>query len=60
MDQDFFKYYNNIEPRKGDLLISEPFLPDRNFNRSVVLLCEHNQLGSFGFVLNQPSELLIK
>ena len=60
MDPDFFKYYNNIEPKKGDLLISEPYLPDKNFNRSVVLLCEHNDLGSFGFVLNRPSELFVK
>lgn len=42
-------------PEKGDLLISEPFLPDPNFERSVVLLCEHNDEGSLGFVLNKPS-----
>jgi putative transcriptional regulator len=52
---DFFKYRNKIEPEKGRLLISEPFLPDPNFERSVVLLCEHNEEGSFGFVLNKPA-----
>ncbi|WP_027000515.1 YqgE/AlgH family protein [Eisenibacter elegans] len=41
---------------KGHLLIAEPFLGDANFERSVVLLCEHNDDGAFGFVLNQPSE----
>ena len=51
-----FKYYNkNIKPEKGDLLISEPFLPDPNFQRTVVLICEHGADGSFGFVLNKPS-----
>jgi putative transcriptional regulator len=40
-------------PTKGDLLISEPFLGDPNFERSVVLLCEHNEEGSFGFVWNK-------
>lgn len=51
-----FKYYNkNIKPEKGDLLISEPFLPDPNFQRTVVLICEHGTDGSFGFVLNKPS-----
>ncbi len=42
-------------PAKGDLLISEPFLPDPNFERSVILICEHNEEGSLGFVLNKPS-----
>ncbi|OYX08211.1 MAG: hypothetical protein B7Z16_19270, partial [Algoriphagus sp. 32-45-6] len=44
-------------PKAGNLLISEPFLQDENFVRSVVLLCEHNTEGSFGFVLNKPSIL---
>ncbi len=55
MNFDFFKYRNKIQPEKGRLLISEPFLNDPNFERTVVLLCEHNQDGSFGFILNKPS-----
>lgn len=47
-------------PEKGDLLISEPFLPDPNFERSVILLCEHNEEGSLGFVLNKPSDLKLE
>jgi len=54
---EFFNYRNKIAPEKGRLLISEPFLPDPNFERTVVLLCEHNAEGSFGFVLNKPSLL---
>jgi len=42
---------------KGKLLIAEPFLGDPNFERSVVLLCEHNAQGSFGLVLNQTTNL---
>lgn len=42
-----------ISPSKGALLIANPFLKDPNFSRSVVLLCEHLQEGTFGFVLNQ-------
>ena len=57
---EFFKYKNKIAPEKGRLLISEPFLPDPNFERTVVLLCEHNDEGSFGFVLNKPSILRVK
>lgn len=37
----------------GTLLISDPFLKDPNFMRTVVLLCEHQDEGSFGFVLNK-------
>jgi putative transcriptional regulator len=54
---EFFKYKNQLKPEKGRLLISEPFLPDPNFERTVVLLCEHNEEGSFGFVINKPSIL---
>jgi putative transcriptional regulator len=54
---DFF-YDNKItQPKKGSLLISEPYLPDPNFERTVVLLCAHNEEGSFGFVINKPSIL---
>ncbi|GAB2502608.1 YqgE/AlgH family protein [Algoriphagus taiwanensis] len=45
------------DPIAGNLLISEPFLQDENFIRSVVLLCDHNEEGSFGLVLNKPSIL---
>jgi putative transcriptional regulator len=41
----------------GNLLISEPFLQDENFVRSVVLVCENNENGSFGLVLNKLSIL---
>ncbi|MEP7239190.1 MAG: YqgE/AlgH family protein, partial [Ferruginibacter sp.] len=45
-----------IEPGAGVLLIADPFLKDPNFLRTVVLLCEHQQQGSFGFVLNKQIE----
>lgn len=47
--------YNNIEPKKGAILISEPFNDDYYFKRSVVLLCDHNDNGSMGFILNNFS-----
>ena len=43
---------NIYKPKRGDFLISEPFMNDPNFGRTVVYLCEHNEEGSFGFVLN--------
>jgi putative transcriptional regulator len=45
-----------IEPGSGILLISDPFLKDPNFMRTVVFLCEHQDQGSFGFVLNRKYE----
>jgi putative transcriptional regulator len=42
----------NQIPEKGCILLSEPFLNDPFFKRTVILLCEHNADGSFGFVLN--------
>ncbi len=53
---DYFATDQLIEPERGDLLISEPYLPDPNFERTVILLCEHDENGSFGFVLNKPSK----
>jgi putative transcriptional regulator len=57
---DFFKFKNDLKPEKGRLLISEPFLPDPNFERTVVLLCEHSEEGSFGFVLNKISTVKLE
>ncbi|WP_256012463.1 YqgE/AlgH family protein [Desertivirga xinjiangensis] len=51
---------NPIAPHTGSLLISEPFMLDPNFKRSVVLLAEHNEDGSVGYVLNQKSDYVLK
>lgn len=57
---DFFKVENdNMAPRQGRILISEPLLNDSYFKRSVVLLTEHSENGSVGFVLNKPVDLQI-
>jgi putative transcriptional regulator len=42
----------HIKPKRGQVLLSEPMLNDPYFRRTVILLCEHNNEGSFGFVLN--------
>lgn len=42
------------EVGQGTLLIAGPRLVDPNFRRTVVLLCEHNDEGSLGLVLNRP------
>lgn len=37
------------------LLLSMPQLTDENFERTVVLLCEHTAEGAFGLVVNRPT-----
>lgn len=45
---------NRSDPiQKGAFLVAPPILDDSNFKRSVVLLCEHSDSGSFGLILNQ-------
>lgn len=48
---------NKHKLQSGSILISEPFLGDPNFERTVVLLCNHDEEGTFGLVLNRPSNL---
>jgi len=48
------------KPKKGDLLIAEPaIIGDVSFNRSIVLLADHSEEGSIGFILNKPLEYSI-
>ncbi|MGZ5243937.1 MAG: YqgE/AlgH family protein [Bacteroidia bacterium] len=51
---------NNQDPAKGKLLVSEPFLADYNFKRSVVLVTTHDETGTLGFILNKPLQLTLK
>jgi putative transcriptional regulator len=44
---------NNIDPKKGRLLIAEPFMTDPYFKRAVVLLTGYEKEGVFGFILNK-------
>ena len=43
---------------QGKFLIAMPHLDDY-FNRTVVFMCEHNEQGSMGLVINQPTDLSI-
>ena len=49
-----------IKPKKGNLLIAEPsIIGDISFNRSIILLADHNEQGSVGFILNKPLEYTV-
>jgi len=50
---------STVAAAAGRLLISEPFMMDPNFKRSVILLTEYAESGAVGFVLNHTSEYLL-
>jgi putative transcriptional regulator len=50
---------SSIAAAAGRLLISEPFMMDPNFKRSVILLTEYSEEGAMGFILNHASEFLL-
>jgi putative transcriptional regulator len=43
----------------GSLLVASPALTDPHFDRSVVLVVDHDEDGAVGLVLNRPSELRV-
>jgi len=60
LQYDFFSVEKrDTVPARGKVLISEPFLSDEYFKRSIVLLAEYGKDGALGFVLNKPVEMNI-
>lgn len=58
LDFDFLNIdHENLVPKQGRILISEPLLSDTYFKRSVILLTEHSDQGAVGFVLNKPIDI---
>jgi len=43
---------------KGHFLLAIPGLPDPNFAQTVTCLCEHNESGALGFIVNKVHPLL--
>ena len=43
----------------GRLLLAMPQLPDPNFARSVVLMIDHSDQGSFGLIVNRPTDVRV-
>lgn len=49
-----------LNPSKGKLLVAEPsILNDKEFNRSVIYLTEHNKDGCIGFIINKPTDFVL-
>lgn len=54
------KYRELFLIKAGDILITKPFSQDAHFKRSVIYVCEHNEFGSLGFILNKSHGLLLR
>ena len=46
--------------RSGQVLIASPSLLDPSFKEALVLLVEHTQEGSLGFIINRPLDVNLK
>jgi putative transcriptional regulator len=46
-------FEKQLKPAPGVLLLAEPFMESPEFRRSVVLVTEHNEDGTMGFILNR-------
>lgn len=44
----------------NQFLIAMPGMADETFERSVVYLCEHNERGALGLVINKPIDIKLK
>ena len=49
----------NAKINPGTILISKPFIEDRRFDKSIILIVEHNKNGTIGFILNKQSPFQI-
>ena len=47
------KKQKTIEVKSGNVLLANAFMDDGPFERSVVLIAEHNKNGTLGFILNK-------
>src|SRR3954464_12979502 len=46
-----------VDSLRGKLLVASPSLLDPNFQRTVVLVCEHSEEGALGLVLNRTTAI---
>lgn len=51
-----FNFENKAPLQAGSILLSEPFANDDYFSRAVIFICDKNEDGCFGFVLNKYIE----
>lgn len=56
MIEDLIPNTTDVAMAAGKLLISEPMMQDKSFQRAVVYVCHHDALESIGYIINRLSE----
>ena len=44
----------------GHFLIAMPAMADKNFARTLTLVCEHNEQGALGVIVNRPIDMSLE
>lgn len=57
MNDDARKSVQETSCLTGQLLVAMPGLWDPNFSGTLSLICEHNEEGAVGFIINQPLDI---
>ena len=60
MNINFFNFNSGINLQKGYLLVAQPLLIDSYFDRSVILICDHNKNGTVCLQINKISNQNLK
>ena len=47
--------FTKYDLQKGIFLVATPFLVDPSFKGTVVLICEHEEKGTLGLIVNRPT-----
>lgn len=55
----FHQIINSMDIKAGKILVAEPFMLDPNFKRTVVLIVEHHETGTTGFIINKLLDIKI-
>ena len=43
----------------GTFLISQPLIDDKRFNKKIIIITEHNNEGTLGFIINELTNIKI-
>ena len=50
---------SGVEPAPGVFLVAKPAMSDPRFQRTVILLVDHDDSGTFGLVVNRPTDMTL-
>ena len=54
------RFMTELKSLQNHFLVAMPSLDDPYFSRSLIYVCEHNEEGAMGIVVNQPYTMNVK